>query len=90
MWSCISSKGTGNLAWVHSIMNSMIYQDILKLNLAAPARKLKLGRCWILQLDNDQKDTSKSTHKCLSEHKIKPLPWPSQSPELKRRGCTKY
>ena len=47
----------------------------------APARKLKLGHRWIFQQDNDPK-SSKSTHKWLIEHKIKLLPWPSQSPDL--------
>ena len=40
---CFSSKGPGNLVRVHAIMNSMKYQEIFNLNLAAPARKLKLG-----------------------------------------------
>ena len=81
LWGCFSSKGPGNLVRVHAIMNSMKYQDILNLNLAAPARKLKLGRRWIFQQENDPK-LSKSTHKWLTEHKIKLLPWPSQSPDL--------
>ena len=82
LWGCFSSKGPGNLVRVHGIMNSMKYQDILNLNLAAPARKLKLGRRWIFQQDNDPKHMSKSTQKWLTEHKIKLLPWPSQSPDL--------
>ena len=62
-------------------MNSMKYYEILNLNLAAPASKLKLGRRWIFQQNNDPKQTSKSTQKWLTEDKIKPLiaisvPWP--------------
>ena len=76
-----SSKGPGNLVRVHGIINSMKYQDILNLNMAAPARKLKSGRHWIFQQDNDPK-LSKSTHKWLTEHNIKLLPWPSPSPDL--------
>jgi len=38
-----------------------------------------MGRGWIFHLDNDPKQTSKSTQKCVREHKIKLLPWPSQT-----------
>ena len=78
----LSSKGPGNLVRVHGIMNYMKYQHILTLNLAASARKLKLGHCWIFQPDNDPKDTSISTQKSLTERKIQLLPWTSQSPDL--------
>ena len=63
LWSCLSSKSPGNLVRVHGIINSMKYQDILNLNLAAPSRKLKLGRRWIFQQDSDPKHTCKSTQK---------------------------
>ena len=42
-WGCFSFKDTGNLVKVHGIMNSNKYQEILNLNLAAPARKTKTG-----------------------------------------------
>ena len=88
LWCC-SSKCSGNLDRVHGIMNSMKYKDILYVNLAAPVRKLKLCRGWIFRQDIDPKNTSKSTQKWLTEHKLKLLSWPSQSPwskpELKRR-----
>ena len=60
----------------------MKYLDILNLNLTAPARKLKLGRRWIFQQDNDPKHTSKPTQKWITESKIKLLPWPSQSLDM--------
>ena len=82
LWGCLSSKGHGNLIRVHGIINSIKNQDILNHNLAAPARKLKQGCRWIFQQDNDPKPMSKSTQKWLTEHKIKLLPWLSQSPEL--------
>ena len=81
LWGCFSSKGPGNLVRVHGIINSIKYQEIENLNMAAPTWKLKLGRHWIFQQDNDPK-LSKSTHKWLTEHKIKLLPWPSLSPDL--------
>ena len=44
LWGCFSSKVPGNLIRVHGIMDSMKYQGILNPNLAASAKKLKLGR----------------------------------------------
>ena len=53
LWGFFSSKGPGNLGYM-GMMNSMKYQDILNLNLASPARKLKLCCCWIFQQDKIQ------------------------------------
>ncbi|XP_067258975.1 CMRF35-like molecule 3 [Chanodichthys erythropterus] len=36
----------------------------------------------IFHQDHDLKQTSKPTQKCVTEHKTKLLPWPSQSPDL--------
>ena len=81
-WGCFSSKGPGPLVGIHGIMDSIKYQQILNLNRTASVRKLKLGRGWIFQQDNDPKHISKSTQKCFTDHIIKVLPWPSQSPDL--------
>ncbi|KAI4884767.1 hypothetical protein NFI96_004126, partial [Prochilodus magdalenae] len=82
LWACFSSKGPGNLVRVHGIMNALKYQGILKQNLVASARKLKMGRHWVFQQDNDPKHMAKSTQKWFTTHRIKLLPWPSQSPDL--------
>ena len=82
LWACFSSKGPGNLVRVHGIMTALNYQDILNKNLMASARKLKMGRHWVFQQDNDPKHVAKSTQKWFSSHKLKVLPWPSQSPDL--------
>jgi hypothetical protein len=82
LWACFSSKGSGQLVRVHGFMDSIKYQQILIQNLTASARKLKLGRGWIFQQDNDPKHTSKSTQKWFTDHRIKVLPLPSQSPDL--------
>ncbi|MGH0169174.1 UNVERIFIED_CONTAM: hypothetical protein FKN15_056301 [Acipenser sinensis] len=74
---CFASTGPGALVKVNCIMNSTQYQDIV-----ASARRLKLGRKWIFQQDNDPKHTSKSTKKWLIDHKINILQWPSQSSDL--------
>ncbi|KAI4895662.1 hypothetical protein NFI96_004662 [Prochilodus magdalenae] len=82
LWACFSSTGPGNLVRVHGIMDALKYQDILKQNLVASARKLKMGRHWVFQQDNDPKHMAKSTQKWFTTHRIKLLPWPSQSPDL--------
>ena len=48
-------------------MNSIKYQQILNENLTAPSRKLKMGRGWTFQQDNDPKHTSKSTQKLFTD-----------------------
>ena len=56
--------------------------DILKQHLKTSVRKLKLGRKWVFQMDNDPKHTSKVVAKWLKDNKVKVLEWPSQSPDL--------
>ena len=82
LWGCFSAKGPGNLVRVHGIMNALKYQDILNQNLVASSRKLKMGRHWVFQQDNDPKHTAKSTQKWFTRHRIKLLHWSSQSPDL--------
>ena len=55
------------------------YVDILKQHLKTSDRKLKLGRKWVFQMDNDPKHTSKVVTKWLKDNKVKVLEWPSQS-----------
>ena len=58
------------------------YVDILKQHLKTSVRKLKLGRKWVFQMDNDPKHTSNVVEKWLKDNKVKVLEWPSQSPDL--------
>jgi hypothetical protein len=55
---------------------------ILNNHLKTSVRKLKLGRKWVFQMDNDPKHTSNSVAKWLKDNKVKVLEWPSQSPDL--------
>ena len=56
--------------------------DILKQHLKTSVRKLKLGRKWFFQMDNDPKHTSKVVAKWLKDNKVKVLVRPSQSTDL--------
>ena len=58
------------------------YVDILKQHLKTSVRKLKLGRKFVFQMDNNPKHTFKVVAKWLKDNKVKVLKWPSQSPDL--------
>lgn len=81
-WGCVSYKGTGNLVKMDGKMNAVCYQKILEENLHSSARKLRMGRTWTFQHDNDPKHKAKSTCHWLQQNKVKVLEWPSQSPDL--------
>ena len=74
-------KKVFNKNMVH-FMRMENYVDILKQHLKTSVRKLKLGRKWVFQMDNDPKHTSKVVAKWLKDNKVKVLEWPSQSPDL--------
>ena len=56
--------------------------DILTQHLKTSVRKLKLGRKWVTQMDNDPKYASKVVAKWFKDNKFKVLERPSQSPDL--------
>lgn len=80
MWSCFSSKGPENFVRIHTVIDSVKYQESLNKNLAASAKKLQLGCGWKFHQDNGPVQTSKSTQKWFSE-RLKLLTWLSQSPD---------
>ena len=57
LWVCFAAEGTGALHKIDGIMREN--GDILKQHLKTSVRKLKLGRKWVFQMDNDPKHTSK-------------------------------
>ena len=54
-------------------MRMEIDVDILKQHLKASVRKLKLGREWVFQMDNDPEHTYKVVAKWLKDNKVKVL-----------------
>ena len=82
LWGCFAAGGTGALHKIDGIMRKENYVDILKQHLKTSVRKLKLGRKWVFQMDNDPKHASKVVAKWLKDNKVKVLEWPSQSPDL--------
>ena len=82
LWGCFAAGGTGALHKIDSIMRQGNYVEKLKKHLKTSVRKLKLGRKWTFQMDNDPKHTSKVVAKWLKDNKVKVLELPSQSPDL--------
>ena len=54
----LAAGGTGTLHKIDGIMRQENCVDILKQHLKTSVRKLKLGRKWVFQMDNDPKHTS--------------------------------
>ena len=77
-----TAGGAGALHKIDGFMREENYVDILKQHLKTSVRKLKPGRKWVFQMDNDPKHTSKVVAKWLKDNKVKVLEWPSQSPDL--------
>jgi transposase len=83
LWGCFAAGGVGALHKIDGIMREENYVDILKQHLKTSVRRLKLGRKWVFQMDNDTKPTSKVVAKWLiKDNKVKVFEWPSQSPAL--------
>jgi transposase len=62
-------------------MDSAKYRQIFE-NMQPSARKLKMGRWFTFQHDNDPKHTAKVIVQLLKDKKVNVLEWPSQSPDL--------
>ena len=71
LWECFAAGGTGALHKIDGIMMYENYVDILKKHLKTSDRKLKLGRKWVFQMDNDAKHTSKVVAKWLKDNKVR-------------------
>ena len=82
IWGCFSSKGTGELQFIHGRMNGSIYREILEKNLQKSVTSLGQGQNFVLQHDNDPKHTAKLTKEWFENNGISTLILPSQSPGL--------
>ena len=82
LWWCFPAGGNAALHKVDGITRVEKDMDILKQHLKTSVRKLKLGRKWVFQMDNDPKLISKIVAKSLKDNKVEVLEWPSQSPDL--------
>ena len=82
LWGCFSSAGTVALLGIEGKMDGEKYRKIREENLLPCARKLKLGRKFTFQHDNNPKHTTKATLEWLRNKKINVLEWLNQSLDL--------
>ena len=82
VWGSMAWNGTGKLEFIDGIMDSEVYVNILNRNLLASTKKLRLGKHFIFQQDNDPKHTSKKAKEFFIQKQIELLKWPAQSPDL--------
>ncbi|KAG2464485.1 TCB1 transposase, partial [Polypterus senegalus] len=88
VWVCMAASGTGTLVFIDDMtqdrssrVNSEVFRDILSAQIQLNAVKL-IGRCFMIQMDNDPKNTAKATQEFIKAKKWKILEWPRQSPDL--------
>ena len=82
LWGCFAAGGTGAVHKIDGIKREENDVDILKQHLKTSVRKLKLGRKWVFQMDNDPKHISKVLAQWLKDNKVKVLEWPLPSLDL--------
>ena len=81
-WGCMSSSGVGNLVFITGNMTGEMYRDILQKNLFESVKKLKLGKDWVMQHDNDPKHRAHIVTNWLDRENVERLKWPPFSPDL--------
>ena len=73
VWISMAWNGTGKLEFIDGIMDSEVYVNILNKNLLASTKKLRLGKHFIFQQDNDPKHTSKKAKEFFIQKQIELL-----------------
>lgn len=81
VYGAFSASAVGPLVKIDGIMDGLMFKDILEKH-TVPYGSKKLGRGWILQMDNDPKHRSKVVSQWIKDNRVKVLEWPSQSPDL--------
>lgn len=81
VWGAFCSRGTLDLAFVSSKMNSIEYQQVLQTNLLPFTRRFRHQK-FIYQQDNATVHVSASTKAWLSSKKIDVMDWAPCSPDL--------
>ena len=70
-WDCFSSADVENLVFTGENMTGELYGDILQKNLFRSVNNLKMDKGWVVQHDNDPKQTAVIVKNCLKTRKKK-------------------
>jgi len=81
-WGCFSMQGTGCIVPITGMMNSVQYLDILQTNVIPELQKVYPANDSVFQHDLAPCHTSKKVKQFLTQHQIKVLEWPGNSPDL--------
>lgn len=82
IWSCMSSKGPGELAVVKTTVNSQIYIDILDHFLIPSIDNAFGDEDVVFQDDNASCHRAKCVRDFLADRQIATMDWPANSPDL--------
>ena len=81
VWSCVGSKGVGEIEIYTGKLDSARYVGILERHLAPSAQKA-VGGSWQFVQDNSSVHKSSLTRNWMQEHNIRVVDWPPYSPDL--------
>lgn len=83
IWSCISGVGLGPLYFVTGTMNQIQYGEVVKSTIIPYLNSLSTGKtAYTFMQDGAPCHRAKSIQNLFSQHKLKILPWPGNSPDL--------
>lgn len=82
VWGCISAAGVGELVFIDTTMNAIMYRNILRENLKKSAAKMGIENSFKFYQDNDPKHRSYLVREWLLYNCAKVLDTPSQSLDL--------
>lgn len=83
IWGCMLAYGVGIACRIEGTMTGKVYMEILDEGLIGTFDKFWIDSDdWIVQQDNDPKHTFNIAKRWFSDHNIKLLAWPAQSPDL--------
>ena len=82
VWGCMAASGVGPLHVVDGTINAERYVQILGQHLPSVRRDLFQNRPFTFQQNNARPHSARLTTAWLRGRRIKPLPWPANSPDL--------